>query len=233
MGLTDIQDRLKQATRAAALELFGIELEQLNAETPPRPDLGDLAFPVSFELAKRIKQATGEKTNPRAIAEQLKSKLERSDEVSRVDVAGAGYLNVFFDRAKLLAGFAHEAPAADTASVPDRPKKMVEHTSINPNKAAHIGHVRNAVLGDTFVRILQAAGERIEVQNYIDNTGVQVADVVVGFMHIENMSLDDIKALDASLPDRRPFIITAGTCTRASAYSIDTAMRLRHRIPSC
>jgi arginyl-tRNA synthetase len=196
---------LKQATRAAALELFGIELEQLNAETPPRPELGDLAFPFSFELAKRIKQATGEKTNPRAIAEQLKTKLETSDEVSRVDVAGAGYLNVFFDRAKLLTVFAPETQAADPAAVPDCPKKMVEHTSINPNKAAHIGHVRNAVLGDTFVRILQAAGERIEVQNYIDNTGVQVADVVVGFMHIEKMSLDDIKALDASLPAERPF----------------------------
>ncbi len=85
------------------------------------------------------------------------------------------------------------------------PKKMVEHTSINPNKAAHIGHVRNAVLGDTFVRILQAADERVEVQNYIDNTGVQVADVVVGFMHIEKMNLDDIKALDSSLPADRPF----------------------------
>jgi arginyl-tRNA synthetase len=77
---------------------------------------------------------------------------------------------------------------------------MVEHTSINPNKAAHIGHVRNAVLGDTFVRILKAAGDRVEVQNYIDNTGVQVADVVVGFMHLEKMDLDEIKALDASLP---------------------------------
>ncbi|HYJ46481.1 MAG TPA: arginine--tRNA ligase, partial [Pyrinomonadaceae bacterium] len=86
-----------------------------------------------------------------------------------------------------------------------RPKRMVEHTSINPNKAAHIGHVRNAVLGDTFVRILQSAGERVEVQNYIDNTGVQVADVVVGFLHLEHMTLDDIKALDSSLPPERPF----------------------------
>ena len=82
---------------------------------------------------------------------------------------------------------------------------MVEHTSINPNKAAHIGHVRNAVLGDTFLRILQAAGERVEIQNYIDNTGVQVADVVVGFLHLENMDLEQIKALDASLPKDRPF----------------------------
>jgi arginyl-tRNA synthetase len=205
--LIEIQDQLKQQTRAAAFELFGVELEQVGAEVPPRPDLGDLAFPVSFELAKRIKQSTGVKTAPRTIAEQLKARLETSAEVARVEVAGAGYLNVFFDRARLLSLFAPETSsnAEDDATVPDRPKKMVEHTSINPNKAAHIGHVRNAVLGDTFVRVLQGAGERVEVQNYIDNTGVQVADVVVGFMHIANMKLDDIKALDNSLPAGRPF----------------------------
>jgi arginyl-tRNA synthetase len=202
--LIEIQDRLKQQVRAAALELFGVELDQIGAEVPPRPELGDLAFPVSFELAKRIKQSTGNKVAPRAIAEQMKAKLESSAEVARVEVAGAGYLNVFFERAQLLAQFAADKPALLEASL-DRPKKMVEHTSINPNKAAHIGHVRNAVLGDTFVRILQATGERVEVQNYIDNTGVQVADVVVGFMHIENMNLDQIKALDSSLPADRPF----------------------------
>ena len=205
MTLIEIQDRLKQQVRAAALELFGIELDQLNAETPPRPELGDVAFPVAFELAKLIKLGTGVKTPPRAIAEQLKTKLENSAEVARVEVAGAGYLNVFFERAKLLSLFAAEKPPAAVESGSDRPKKMVEHTSINPNKAAHIGHVRNAVLGDTFVHILQAAGERVEVQNYIDNTGVQVADVVVGFMHIEKLDLDEIKALDRSLPADRPF----------------------------
>jgi len=198
---------LKQQTRAAAFELFGVGLEQVGAEVPPRPELGDLAFPVSFELAKQIKQSTGVKTAPRTIAEQLKARLEKSAEVARVEVAGAGYLNIFFARALLLSLFAPESPmkAEDAAAVPDRAKKMVEHTSINPNKAAHIGHVRNAVLGDTFVRVLQGAGERVEVQNYIDNTGVQVADVVVGFMHIENLKLDDIKALDSSLPAGRPF----------------------------
>ncbi len=205
--LIEIQERLKQRVRASALELFGIELENVSAETPPRAELGDVAFPVAFELAKLIKQGTGVKLPPRQIAEQLKSKLEHTSEVSRVEVAGAGYLNVFFDRPKLLSLFA--AGGGESSSEPsplsDRPKKMVEHTSINPNKAAHIGHVRNAVLGDTFVRILQAAGERVEVQNYIDNTGVQVADVVVGFMHIEKMNLDDIKDLDSSLPVERSF----------------------------
>lgn len=207
MGLIEIQDRLKQQVRDSALELFGVELEQVNAETPPRAELGDVAFPVAFELAKLVKQGTGVKLPPRTIAEQLKAKLENSAEVARIEVAGAGYLNVFFDRPKLLATFAAAkgGMTVDPSPLPDRPKKMVEHTSINPNKAAHIGHVRNAVLGDTFVRILQAAGERVEVQNYIDNTGVQVADVVVGFMHIENMNLDDIKALDSSLPPEQSF----------------------------
>ena len=207
MSLLELQDQLKAVVRNAALELFGIELEQVGAETPPRPELGDLAFPVSFELAKLIKQGTGAKVPPRTIAAQLKTKLEATAEVERVEVAGAGYVNVFFDRAKLLSLFAgkHRVSIDTTSSVPDRPKKMVEHTSINPNKAAHIGHVRNAVLGDTFVRVLKAAGESVEVQNYIDNTGVQVADVVVGFTELEKMTLEQIKALDASLPPEVPF----------------------------
>ena len=209
MTLIDLQQKLKRRVETAALDLFGIELEQVAAETPPKPELGDLAFPVAFELAKRIKLGTGVKLAPRSIAEQIKTRLEADDEVARVEVAGAGYLNVFFDRAKLLATFA-TATAPETGDVPAessevRPKQMVEHTSINPNKAAHIGHVRNAVLGDTYVRILKAAGSRVEVQNYIDNTGVQVADVVVGFMHIEKMNLEQIKAVDGSLPEDRPF----------------------------
>jgi arginyl-tRNA synthetase len=204
--LIAIQDKLKQQVREAALELFGVELGQVSAEAPPRPELGDLAFPVSFELAKLIKQTSGVKLAPRAIAEKLRDKLGSSEEIARIDVAGAGYLNVFFDRAKLLSIFASASSKEQVAPfLLQRPKKMVEHTSINPNKAAHIGHVRNAVLGDTFVRILTAAGENVEVQNYIDNTGVQVADVVVGFIELERMTLDDIKALDRSLPANRPF----------------------------
>jgi arginyl-tRNA synthetase len=204
MTLTELQQKLKERIRVSAREMFGVEPQQLAAEMPPRPELGDLAFPVSFELAKLIKQARGEKQNPRAIAEKLKTQLEDIEEVARVEIAGAGYINVFYDRAKLLSLFAHSAKPTGAAKA-DQPKKMVEHTSINPNKAAHIGHVRNAVLGDTFVRILKAAGERIEVQNYIDNTGVQVADVVVGFLHLEKMDLDQIKALDASLGKDYPF----------------------------
>jgi arginyl-tRNA synthetase len=204
LTLTDLQTELKRQVQTAALELFGVELENVSAETPPKPELGDLAFPVSFELAKLIKQATGVKLAPRSIAEQLKQRLETHDSVSRVEVAGAGYLNVFFDRPKLLASFVSDESKTESP-VANKPKLMVEHTSINPNKAAHIGHVRNAVLGDSFVRILQENGNRVEVQNYIDNTGVQVADVVVGFLHLKNMNLEQIKKLDDSLPPEHPF----------------------------
>jgi len=204
VSLIELQNKLRAGIRAAARELFEVDLEQIVSEVPPRTELGDLAFPVAFELAKQIKKKTGEKRAPRSMAEALKSNLETIEEVARVEVAGAGYLNVFFDRAKLIAELAATLATPENLS-DDARKLMVEHTSINPNKAAHIGHVRNAVLGDTFVRILQAAGNRVEVQNYIDNTGVQVADVVVGFMHLEQMTLDDIKTLDRSLGADRTF----------------------------
>lgn len=213
MNLTQLQNKLKDSIRAAAREAFQVDLEQVTSEVPPRIELGDLAFPVAFELARLIKQTTGEKKPPRAIAETLKSTLDTMTEVGRVDVAGAGYLNVFFNRVALLNTLAFvSAPSgtvdAGTGLVGEAPqtrKLMVEHTSINPNKAAHIGHVRNAVLGDTYVNILRAAGDRVEVQNYIDNTGVQVADVVVGFMYVERLSLEEIKELDLALPVETPF----------------------------
>src|SRR3569832_81149 len=115
MTLIELQQKLKDRIRTTARELFGVELQQVAAEVPPRPDLGDLAFPVSFELAKLIKQATGEKQAPRAIAEKLKAQLEDIEEVSRVEIAGARYIIVFFDRARLLSLFARPENSSDTA----------------------------------------------------------------------------------------------------------------------
>ena len=198
MSYSKLQERLRTIVQETAKSAYGVELPSVAAEVPPNTALGDLAFPVAFELAKRIKEATGEKRNPREIAEALKVALETEEMVWKAEVAGAGYLNVFFTRPAFLeATAAKEAGTSPSGST--GPKMMVEHTSVNPNKAAHIGHVRNSVLGDTFVRILRANGERTEVQNYIDNTGVQVADVVVGFIYIEKRNLDDIKALDEKL----------------------------------
>ncbi len=200
MNLADLQLSLRERVAQTALENFQIELGNFAAEIPPKTELGDLAFPVAFELVKQIKQQTGEKKNPREIAEILKFALEKFDFVERVEVAGAGYLNVFYKRAEFLIDETITVSDSSFILHPSSLTKVcVEHTSVNPNKAAHIGHVRNSVLGDTFVRILRAGGREVEVHNYIDNTGVQVADVVVGFMYLEHKNLDDIKSLDANL----------------------------------
>lgn len=194
MKITDLQNILREKVRVVAKERYGIDAPQIVSEVPPKTELGDLAFPIAFELAKLIKQQTGEKQNPRAIAEELKAGLLEFDFVDRVEIAGPGYLNVFYDRTGFLLDEGQNV-VGDEHKV----KVCVEHTSVNPNKAAHIGHVRNAVLGDTFIRILKADGKEVETQFYIDNTGVQVADVVVGFIFMLNMNLDDIKALDKEL----------------------------------
>jgi arginyl-tRNA synthetase len=201
MTIIEIQDILRGRVRETAAGVFNVELDAVASEVPPKTELGDMAFPIAFELAKRLKQSTGEKKNPRDIAEALKAQLETLDFVRKVEVAGAGYLNVFFDRARFLAENAEAAPLPNVAAsaAPGAAKVCVEHTSVNPNKAAHIGHVRNSVLGDSFARILSATGKRVEVQNYIDNTGVQVADVVVGFIYVEQMDLPAIKTLDQEL----------------------------------
>src|SRR5262245_42242618 len=185
---------IKQRLIALARDNFNLELDDVVSEIPPKTELGDLAFPIAFDLAKRVKAATGEKKNPRELATKLAEGLTAMTGVARVEVAGAGYLNVFLDRAQIFAQLVNENPKSEIRN-PKSGKLIVEHTSINPNKAAHIGHVRNSVLGDTTARILGATGENVEVHNYIDNTGVQVADVVVGFLNLENKSLDEIKTL--------------------------------------
>lgn len=188
-----IQETLKQKLRDAVAKLFDITIVEFTVEVPPRADLGDLAFPLPFELAKKLKAETGQKQNPRDIAAKLAAEIQGVAGVSKVQTAGAGYLNVFFDRAAYL----RAALAGDEKIEPMLGGKIiVEHTAVNPNKAAHIGHLRNAVLGDTTARLLRAAGEEVEVQNYIDNTGVQVADVVVGFKYLEGKTVEQVKAIE-------------------------------------
>ena len=160
-------------------------------EKPPRIEMGEAATPVCFELAKRLKRA------PRHIAQEIAVQLPPIEGVARVEVAGAGYVNFYFSRTQFLAGSLKEVAAHRSGVAPGAPKCIVEHTNINPNKAAHIGHLRNAVLGDTFVRLLRRSGQRVEVQNYIDNTGVQVADVVIGFLHIAKKTAEEVRALAA------------------------------------
>jgi arginyl-tRNA synthetase len=160
--------------------LPGVVIEQ-----PPKVELGDFAIPL-FPFAKPLRTA------PLKLAEAIRAEIDPIEGIAGMHVAPPGYLNVKIDRAWLAAALAADQKPPTEISAG---KILVEHTSINPNKAAHIGHLRNAILGDTFVRLLRYAGREVDIQNYIDNTGVQVADVVVGFTHIEKKSRADIEAL--------------------------------------
>jgi arginyl-tRNA synthetase len=181
-------EETEQHLRQFIAQHLGVELERLTVETPPRTEFGDLAFPFSFELAKTLRRS------PRDIASQVAENIELPPHVDRFVAADNGHLNVFFKRAAFfhdLQRWLH-SPSAE----PSGEKIIVEHTNINPNKAAHIGHLRNAALGDTFVRLLRDRGRKVEVQNYIDNTGVQVADVVVGFQNLRQMSFEEIQSIE-------------------------------------
>jgi arginyl-tRNA synthetase len=180
-----VEDRIRKALRHHIHERYKTDVP-IATERPPKLAMGEAASPVCFELAKRLKKP------PRALAQEIANSLAPIPGVAGVDVAGAGYLNFFFDRTAFLLGALEETRRKPDAASVDAPKTIVEHTAINPNKAAHIGHLRNAVLGDTFVRLLRHIGRNVEVQNYIDNTGVQVADVVLGFIYVEKLPLDDV-----------------------------------------
>ncbi len=163
----------------------GVALPAVVVEQPPKVELGDFAIPI-FPFAKPLRSA------PLKIAEAIRAEIGPIEGIAELQVAPPGYLNVKADRAWMAAAL---AASKKPPSVIPAGKILVEHSSINPNKAAHIGHLRNAILGDTFVRLLRYAGREVDVQNYVDNTGVQVADVVVGFTHIEKKSRAEIEAL--------------------------------------
>lgn len=182
-------NQVKRQFLAHIQEKYGISLPQLIAAQPPKVEMGDLAFPFCFELAKVIRRP------PRQVALEISDSIGELPGVARIEVAGAGYINLFFKRDIFFRQlFSHSTESAPPNGSSEG-KVIVEHTNINPNKAAHIGHLRNAVLGDTFSRMMRFSGEQVEVQNYIDDTGVQVADVVVGFQHLVKMNLEQIKAI--------------------------------------
>ena len=175
----------------AVARLYGIPaddpvLAAIPVEMPPRRALGDLAVPLAFELARRLRKA------PRMIAQEIAGALEPLDGIVRVEAAPNGYVNFFLDRPAFMTA---RLSGTSAAPRPRGEKAIVEHTAINPNKAAHIGHLRNAALGDAFGRLLRFSGRDVEIQNYIDDTGVQVADVAVGFRELEHKPLDEVRQL--------------------------------------
>ncbi len=182
-----ITNRLRDALALHVQQAYALTLDII-IDRPPKIEMGEAASPVCFELAKRLKKAL------RMIAQEIASTFAKPEGIARVEVAGAGYLNFYFDRAAFWSSVSPLATRhSPLLSQEKSGKVIVEHTSINPNKAAHIGHVRNAVLGDTMARVLRHAGHAVQVQNYIDNTGVQVADVVIGFLDMERRTPVSVK----------------------------------------
>ncbi len=182
-----LKNRLRDALVLYIRNHYSISMDVV-LDRPPKIEMGEAASPVCFELAKRLKKA------PRIIAQEIANNLGKIEGIARVEVAGAGYLNAYFDRAAFWSDLSFTP--SSKGPLPQQKKSgkvIVEHTSINPNKAAHIGHVRNAVLGDTMARVLRHAGHPVQIQNYIDNTGVQVADVVIGFLDMERLSPISVK----------------------------------------
>jgi arginyl-tRNA synthetase len=186
-----LETRIREALSAFIRRRYAVDVQPV-MERPPKLELGEVATPVCFDLAKRLKRA------PRQIAQEIAAEIGPVQGVTLFEIAGGGYLNAFLDRGAYFRATFTRAGFEVVRAAPDAPKAVVEHTNINPNKAAHIGHLRNAALGDAFVRLLRHTGQRVEVQNYIDNTGVQVADVVVGFLHLEKKSPAEARALAAA-----------------------------------
>ena len=182
----ELKNRLETELRSVLKARYDLDLENIPMETPPDLRFGELATPVAFELARKLRKA------PKVIAQEIVNALGQISGFSSFEVAGVGYINARIDRVVAIRMVASEdGSEASGKGI----HALVEHTSINPNKAAHIGHLRNAILGDTFVRLLRANGQQVAVQNYIDNTGVQVADVVVGFLHVEGKTPAGVREL--------------------------------------
>jgi arginyl-tRNA synthetase len=184
-----VQERIRTHVTGLLAELYSLAPSGaaiVALEYPPNRELGDLGTPIAFELARRLRKA------PRTIAQEIAEAFGTLDGISQVVAAPNGYLNFFLERRGFLL---HRLASEANAAQPEMAKAIVEHTAINPNKAAHIGHLRNSALGDTLVRVLRFRGVPVEVQNYIDDTGVQVADVVVGFQVLQQKTLDQIRAI--------------------------------------
>ncbi len=183
--LDDFRRELARRFEQRVRQLYAVEQTAI-VEVPPRRELGDLALPGALQLARELHR------NPRQIGEEIADGFPAPNWVREIKVEGPGFLNVYLDRGRVAAGLLDGPPLTAAAS---GEKIVVEHTNINPNKAAHIGHLRNAVLGDVLARVLRSLGHTVENQNYIDDTGVQLADVVVGFVDLRGLSHDQIAAL--------------------------------------
>ncbi|MBM3296691.1 MAG: arginine--tRNA ligase [Candidatus Aminicenantes bacterium] len=199
-----LKERMREEVRDRLSGSYPLQDREIELIPTPRAQFGDLALTLPLQLSKEMKRP------PRDLARDMLRLLQGLGGVERTEIAGPGYINLFLDRGRFFSSLvAGSAPTPE----PEERKVVVEHTNINPNKAAHIGHLRNACLGDALVRCLRRLGETVEVQNYIDDTGVQVVDVVFGFLDMENKSPAEV----AALPGRFDYLCW-DLYTRVSAH---------------
>lgn len=166
---------------SSALTSAGYPVIEFDVSEPPQHAFGDLSCNVAFLLSKHLKKPPTKIATE--LAEAIRPRLQRSYILS-ADPAG-GYINFRANYARLSqATLSHVLSNPENYGYPNSGQDMhivIEHTSINPNKALHVGHMRNVIIGDTLYRIMRATNHRTTVLNYIDDSGVQIADIVVGF----------------------------------------------------
>ena len=185
--MIELKASLKEKILEKLKKQYPLKASELEIGYSPQQKFGDLALAFPFQLAKKLKR------QPRELALEIIPLLLPMEGIVKAEAAGAGYINLFLDKKNFFSRQLHTLDRTDLSS--EENKIIIEHTNINPNKAAHIGHLRNACLGDTLARCQKYKGENVEVQNYIDDTGVQVADVVFGFMDLEKKTLSRIKEI--------------------------------------
>ncbi|MDE1813583.1 MAG: arginine--tRNA ligase [Thaumarchaeota archaeon] len=172
----EIRLGVKQACRA-----LGYPETEFDVSEASRPEFGDVSCNVGFLLAKILKKRPLDVSQ--SIAEEYKKNL--GEYVSEASAHASGYLNFIANYSLLVPQVVHSSLRANYGSVDlgKNSKMVIEHTSVNPNKALHVGHVRNIIIGDTVARILHKASYDVSVLNYVDDSGLQVADIIVGFKY--------------------------------------------------
>ncbi|MDA4117440.1 MAG: arginine--tRNA ligase [Thaumarchaeota archaeon] len=172
----------------AASKNCGYSLTHVEVLRPPNPDLGDLSSPVGLRLAREARKSPG--VIAKEIADAINS-AKRGHLIGRVEAHDSGYVNFRLQwdvfAYELLTSVLTPEGGALSLGIPDEKKQRIaiEHTNVNPNKALHIGHARNLVLGDSLVRTMKRLGHDVQTLNYIDDSGAQVADVIVGLKFLD------------------------------------------------
>lgn len=197
MSFSEVKEEIRKALDEALVRL-GYPSVEFNVDEPPRRDLGDLYTNILFLLSKKLKR------KPIELADEIAKVINKPEIIDKIETHPAGYINFFIDSLafvnKIIERFVEHngeirAVLTNRIDLGKNKTVLIEHTSVNPNKALHIGHVRNLVIGDTLYRMLKFTNYNVYVLNYIDDSGLQVADIIVGFYFL-NMPLESNKKFD-------------------------------------